>query len=91
MISKKDAIIVKLFGGKQEVFHGMHAGLTTPPNNSLHIQVVVLTSVGTIYCNQVIKLSDSESVQAVSQLFSTLDISDCKISYSRENGTISFK
>lgn len=88
---KADNILIKLFGNKHEEFHGAFSGFSTPPNNALHIQVVALTSVGTIYCNQIIKLSNEELVNAASQLFSSLDISDCEISYSKESGTISFK
>lgn len=88
---QKTNTTVKLFGKKQETFCGMHAGLERPTNNFLNITIVALTSIGTIYCNQNIKLSDNDLIENATKLFSNLNVSECEISLNKDTGVISFK
>ncbi len=78
----------KLYGNMEETFSGAHAGFDTPPNNTLRIKLVALTTIGTIFCNSSIKLANADSVQLVKQQFSELSVSESGISYNKDSGNI---
>lgn len=86
---EKSGIQVKLFGYKREDFFGAHAAFNTPANNSLLIRILAMTSVGSIYCDQVFKLSDAEAVEKANSLFDSLDIMDAELSYDKQSGILS--
>lgn len=78
----------KLYGNMEETFSGAYAGFDTPPNNTLRIKLVALTSIGTMFCNSSIKLANDDSVRLAKQQFSRLSISESCISYNKDSGNI---
>lgn len=88
---KNSGIPVHLYGNAEETFSGAYAGFDTPPNNTLIIRIVALTSVGTIYCNSHTKLKDSEKTENAKQIYQQLSVSDAEVSYINESGTVSIK
>lgn len=62
-----------------------------PPNNTLTISVVAITSVGTIYCNSNIKLNDVIEIEKAKQLYQQLSISEADVSYRHESGTVTIR
>lgn len=78
----------KLYGNMEEVFRGAFGGLETPPNNTLCIKVVALTTIGTIYCNVSAKLNDNNTVSFLKHLYSNLHISEARVSYDKTSGNI---
>lgn len=78
----------KLYGNMEETFSGAYAGFDTPPNNTLRIKLVALTSIGTMFCNSSIKLANDDSVRLAKQQFSGLSISESCISYNKDSGNI---
>ncbi len=83
-------ISIKIYGNYSEIFIGAHAGFQTPPNNTFSIKFVALTSIGTFYCSENIKLSDIDSIQSAKALINSLSITEANISLNRETGIITF-
>lgn len=77
---KGSKIQFKLFGNMEEISSDSFSFSKDPPNDTLQIKLVALTSVGTIFCNSKIKLSEHESVKSAKELFSELSISESVIS-----------
>ena len=88
---KSSGVHVHLYGNSKETFTGAHAGFDTPPNNTLIIHIVALTSVGTIYCNSCTKLKDVEKVETAKTIYQQLSVSDADVSYISESGTVKIK
>lgn len=88
---KDSGVSVHLYGNSTECFSGAYAGLNTPPNNTLAIRIVALTSVGTIYCNSSIKLKNQETAENAMQLYNQLSVTDAQVSYSKDSGTVTIK
>lgn len=84
-------VSVHLYGNSTECFSGAYAGFDTPPNNTLAIRIVALTSVGTIYCNSFTKLKESETVENAKQLYNQLSVTNAHVSYSKDSGTVTIK
>lgn len=81
-------IPVKIYGKYSEVFTGSHAGFQTPPNNTLSIKIVALTSIGTIYYNENIKLSNTDAVQTFKTIINSMNITESDISFNRDSGIV---
>ena len=88
---KSSGVPVFLYGYEEETFSGAYAGLDTPPNNTLIIRIVALTSVGTIYCNSHTKLKDPEKSENAKRIYQQLSVSDAHVSYDKDSGTVSIK
>lgn len=88
---KNSGVSVHLYGNSTECFSGAYAGFDTPPNNTLTIRIVALTSVGTIYCNSFTKLKESETVENAKQLYNQLSVTDAQVSYSKDSGIVTLK
>ena len=88
---KSSNIQLKLFGQMEEKFSGSYAGFDTPPNNTLSIHIVALTSIGTFYCQEGIKFKDSDSVENAKKSFESLSVSQADVSFDKETGCITFK
>lgn len=88
---KDSGVSVHLYGNSTECFSGAYAGFDTPPNNTLAIRIVTLTSVGTIYCNSFTKLKESETVENAKQLYNQLSVTNAQVSYSKDSGTVTIK
>ena len=84
-------VSVHLYGNSTECFSGAYAGFDTPPNNTLAIRIVALTSVGTIYCNSFTKLKESETVENAKQLYNQLSVTNAQVYYSKDSGTVTIK
>lgn len=78
----------KLFGKMEEAFSGAFVGTSKPKNNILHIKVVALTTIGSIFCNSTIKLTESNTIQITKQLFGQLPISFANVSYNKDSGNV---
>lgn len=61
---KESKIQYKLFGNTGETSSDPFSFSENPPNNALQIKLVALTSIGTIFCDSKIKLSEHESIKA---------------------------
>ena len=81
-------IPVKIYGKYSEIFTGAHAGLQTPPNNTLSIKLVALTSSDTIYYNENIKLSNIDAVQTAKTIINSMNITEADISLNRDSGIV---
>lgn len=88
---KSSNIQLKLFGQMEEKFSGAYAGFEAPLNNTLSIHIVALTSIGTFYCHEGIKLKDSDAVEIAKKAFESLSVSQTDVSFNKETGCIIFK
>lgn len=88
---KNSGVSVHLYGNSTECFSGAYAGFNTPPNNTLAIHIVALTSVGTIYCNSYTRLKEQEVVENAKQLYDQLSVRNAQVSYSKDSGTVTIK
>lgn len=88
---KNSGVHVNLYGNAEETFSGAFAGFETPPNNTLIIRIVALTSVGTLYCNNSTKLKNVEQVENAKRIFQQLSVSNADVSYISESGTVKIK
>lgn len=85
---KESNIPVFLYGKSEEKFSGAYAGLGTPPNNTFSLRIAALTSVGTIYCSDSIKLSNSEEVKNAKRLLEELSVFPADVLYKSESGNV---
>lgn len=83
--------LVRLYGKSEETGPIMYSGSDAPPNNKMHTCIVALTSVGTIFCNSVIRLTDKEAVETCKSIFDKLNVKEAEVSYSKTNGTVTIK
>lgn len=88
---KTSDVHVSLYGNAKETFSGAFVGFETPPNNTLIIRIVALTSIGTLYCNNSTKLEDVEQIENAKRIYQQLSVSDAEVSYIKESGTVSIK
>lgn len=80
-----------LYGKMNEKFVGAHAGFSAPPNNTLSIQVLALTSVGTIYCHSSIKLTETEEIEQAKEIYHKLSVIETDWDYNSQTGQITIK
>lgn len=87
---KASGIQVKIFGNREEIYIGW---LSDKPckANTLQIRLVAMTSIGTIYCNENIKIDDSELIKQAETLINSLEIINADVSFGDGNGRISIK
>lgn len=88
---KDQNAIVQLYGHMEEIFSGAQIGWETPPNNTLQIRIVALTSTGIIYCNSHTKLKDSDKIDLFRNIYSQLSVIDADLSYSSESSTVTIR
>lgn len=77
-----------LYGKMEETYKGTYAGLSKPPNNKLSIQVLALTTVGTIYCHYSVKLSELDEVENAKELYRRLSVVEADLSYDQKTNRV---
>lgn len=83
--------LVRLYGQSEETGPSTYSGSDVPPNTKTHTRIVALTSVGTIFCNSVIRLTENEAVATCKSILDKLNVKDAEVSYSQTNGTVTIK
>jgi len=86
---KKDNVQYKLMGHSYEDFTGAYAGFDQPANNKWFVKLLLVSSIGSFYYSEVIKLEDIETITSIKAKLATLPIINNEINY--KDGEVSIK
>ena len=88
---QKDNVPMQLYGYTEETFVGSQVGWETPPNNTLIVRIVALTSLGTIYCNLSTDLVNTDLVNIAKNIYQKLSVIESKVFYDDTSGNITIR
>lgn len=78
-------ISYRLYGHKEEVLTGSYAlSNERPKNNKIEIKLVVMSTIGTFYLHEFIKLEDEEPIVEATSFFREHDLIETDISFKQD-------
>ncbi|MFV3013522.1 hypothetical protein ACLD43_15385 [Clostridium botulinum] len=86
-VLEKDNTQYKITGHSYEDFSGVYSGSEKPVNNKWHVKLLLLSSIGSFYYSEVIRLENTEEITNIKTKLATLPIINNEINYT--NGIVS--